>query len=92
LLELDEKDLRREPLETRKSALEKLLRKDTGGIRYVDHLDIDDAALVFEHACALGCEGIVSKRKGSRYISGRTRDWIKVKNPEAPTSGGGGLE
>ena len=39
---------------------------------------------MFENACALGCEGIVSKLKGSRYTSGRTRDWIKVKNPNAP--------
>jgi ATP-dependent DNA ligase len=35
------------------------------------------------HAC-LGCEGIVSKRLGSRYVSGRTDHWIKVKNPAAP--------
>jgi ATP-dependent DNA ligase len=40
--------------------------------------------LIFENACALGCEGIVSKLKGSRYTSGRTRDWIKTKNPNAP--------
>jgi ATP-dependent DNA ligase len=36
------------------------------------------------HACALGCEGIVSKRLGSHYRSGRADCWIKVKNPEAP--------
>jgi len=35
-------------------------------------------------ACALGCEGIVSKRLGSRYGPGRARCWVKVKNPEAP--------
>ena len=29
-------------------------------------------------------EGIVSKRLGSRYTSGRTRDWLKMKNPDAP--------
>ena len=29
-------------------------------------------------------EGIVSKRLGSRYVSGRSRDWLKLKNPEAP--------
>jgi hypothetical protein len=29
-------------------------------------------------------EGIVSKRVGSRYVSGRTDNWIKVKNPAAP--------
>jgi bifunctional non-homologous end joining protein LigD len=33
-------------------------------------------ALVFEHACKLGLEGIVSRRKDSRYRSGRSPDWI----------------
>jgi len=28
--------------------------------------------------------GIVSKRLGSRYRSGHSRDWIKSKNPAAP--------
>jgi ATP-dependent DNA ligase len=40
--------------------------------------------VVFRHACVLGCEGIVSKRLGSRYRSGHSRDWIKSKNPAAP--------
>ena len=31
----------------------------------------------------MGLEGIVSKRLGSRYRSGRTSDWLKFKNPEA---------
>jgi bifunctional non-homologous end joining protein LigD len=39
--------------------------------------------IVFRHACAMGLEGIVSKRLGSRYVSGRTRDWLKMKNPDA---------
>jgi ATP-dependent DNA ligase len=29
-------------------------------------------------------EGIVSRRKHSRYRSGRSRDWLKMKNPNAP--------
>jgi ATP-dependent DNA ligase len=40
--------------------------------------------VVFRHACKLGFEGIVSKRLGSRYRSGRSPDWLKFKNPEAP--------
>jgi ATP-dependent DNA ligase len=32
----------------------------------------------------LGLEGIVSKRKDSRYRSGRSPHWIKSKNPNAP--------
>ena len=42
------------------------------------------AAIKSRHACQLGLEGIVSKRLGSRYVSGRTRDWLKMKNPDAP--------
>jgi hypothetical protein len=41
------------------------------------------AGLVFHHACALGSEGIVSKRLGSPYRSGRSKDWLKFKNPAA---------
>ena len=35
----------------------------------------------FQHACKMGLEGIVSKRLGSRYRSGRSPDWLKFKNP-----------
>jgi ATP-dependent DNA ligase len=35
-------------------------------------------------SCKLGCEGIVSKRLGSTYRSGRSKQWVKVKNPAAP--------
>ena len=40
--------------------------------------------MVFRHACKMGLEGIVSKRLGSHYRSGRTKDWLKLKNPDAP--------
>jgi ATP-dependent DNA ligase len=43
-----------------------------------------DGDILFAHACKLGCEGIVSKRLGSLYRSGRSPHWIKVKNPKAP--------
>jgi bifunctional non-homologous end joining protein LigD len=39
---------------------------------------------VFKHACKLGYEGIVSKRPGSPYRSGRSKHWVKVKNSAAP--------
>ena len=83
LLELDGVDLRREPLETRKATLARLLRSCGPGLRLVEHLDYRGDA-VFHHACRLGCEGIVSKRLGSPYVSGRTRHWLKFKNPAAP--------
>jgi len=46
--------------------------------------------LIFQHACKLGYEGIVSKRAGSRYRSGRSLDWLKMKNPESTLSPGNG--
>lgn len=79
LLELNGRDLRQEPIERRKAWLAKLVDGQSG-IRLVEHIAAD-GALIYEHACTLGCEGIVSKRLGSRYRSGRSRDWIKVKNP-----------
>ncbi len=67
LLELDGTDLRREPIETRKATLASVLRKAKGGVRLNEHLAHDCGLMVFQHACQLGCEGIVSKRLGSRY-------------------------
>ena len=46
----------------------------------------EDGAAVYRAACQLGCEGIVSKRLGSSYRSGRSKHWIKIKNPDAPAT------
>jgi hypothetical protein len=43
-----------------------------------------DGHILFEYACKLGCEGMVSRRAGSLYRSGRSPHWVKVKNPKAP--------
>jgi len=83
LLELNGTDLRREPFEVRKATLASLLRSCPPGVRFNQHI-AHPGELVFRHACAMGLEGIVSKRLGSRYRSGRTKDWLKFKNPDAP--------
>jgi hypothetical protein len=83
LLQVDGRDLRREPIEIRKAQLANLIRGASSGIQLNDHIQ-HEAAIVFEHACKLGLEGIVSKRSGSRYVSGRSSDWIKLKNPDSP--------
>ena len=83
LLELNGQDLRREPLETRKATLASLLRGSLPGLRLNEHLTHDGES-VFRHVCKMGLEGIVSKRLGSRYRSGRSKDWLKFKNPAAP--------
>jgi bifunctional non-homologous end joining protein LigD len=84
LLELDGTDLRREPLEVRKTTLASVLRKSRPGVRLNEHMEHPEGAVVFQHACKTGLEGIVSKRLGSRYRSGRSPDWLKFKNPQAP--------
>ena len=85
LLELDGEDLRREPIEVRKATLKGLLRRPRPGIAFNRHFE-DDGAIVYEQACALGCEGIVSKRLGSPYRAGRVDHWIKIKNAVAPAA------
>ena len=58
-------------------------RRPVDGIAFNEHYS-GDGAIIYKHACALGCEGIVSKRLGSAYRSGRAVCWLKVKNPAAP--------
>jgi bifunctional non-homologous end joining protein LigD len=84
LLDLAGKDLRRTPLEDRKRALAKLLRKSSWALQLNEHITEAGDIVFRRHACGLGCEGIVSKRLGSPYVSGRSRHWIKSKNPAAP--------
>jgi ATP-dependent DNA ligase len=83
LLQLDSRDLRREPIEDRKAELTKLLRHAKSGLQLNEHIS-EPGDIVFRHACKLGLEGIVSKRLGSPYRSGRSHDWLKSKNPDAP--------
>jgi bifunctional non-homologous end joining protein LigD len=83
LLELDGEDFRPRPLHARKARLEQLLAAALAGIQYNDHVD-GDGQVVFEHACKLGLEGIVSKHRDHPYRSGRSKTWLKIKNPAAP--------
>jgi bifunctional non-homologous end joining protein LigD len=83
LLELDGKDLRREPIEKRKELLADLLGGSQISLVFNECFE-EDGTIVFREACRLGCEGIVSKRLGSPCRSGRSKQWVKVKNPKAP--------
>jgi ATP-dependent DNA ligase len=84
LLELDGRDLRNEPWARRRAMLAQLLTDADAGIRLCEHIEDADGAVVFRQACVMGLEGIVAKRRDSRYRSGRCRDWIKIKNPAHP--------
>ena len=79
LLNLDGEDFRQRPLEERRDKLARL-------VAGVDNVLFSEAvaaegAIVFHKACEMGLEGIVSKRAGSRYRSGNSRQWLKSKNP-----------
>jgi bifunctional non-homologous end joining protein LigD len=84
VLGLNGQDMRPEALEERRKRLSKLLSRSNKAMRQAIQLSegiTGDGAAIFRHACGLGFEGIVSKRIGSRYVSGRTRAWLKTKNP-----------
>jgi bifunctional non-homologous end joining protein LigD len=79
LLTLNGQDFRQRPIEDRRAALSPLVA-GVDGILFSDAL-VAEGALVFAKACKLGLEGIVSKRVGSGYRSGNSRQWLKSKNP-----------
>jgi bifunctional non-homologous end joining protein LigD len=85
LIELNGDDLRRDPLEVHKATLRSMLAKAGLGLRFNEHME-GDGPTVFAYACKLGLEGIVSKRKDSPYRSGRSPDWLKMKNANAPAA------
>ena len=80
LLGLEGDDLRQRPLEERRDALSRLVA-GVDGVQFTEALAAE-GAIVFAHACKLGLEGIVSKRAGSRYRSGPSRNWLKCLNPD----------
>ena len=81
LLHLDGFDLRAAPLADRRGVLKQLLANEPGGrILMSETIDLDEPpALLFQHACDLGMEGLVAKRVDAPYRSGRVQSWIKVK-------------
>jgi bifunctional non-homologous end joining protein LigD len=84
ILELNGRDLHGERWAGRRASLEALLDGANEGVRLCEHLDGVAGAVMFRAACGMGLEGIVAKRRDSRYRSGRSMDWIKVKNPAHP--------
>jgi bifunctional non-homologous end joining protein LigD len=85
LFELDGEDLCSLPLVRRKGELKVLLKRASFGLALNDDVAGDGPAL-FAQACAMGLEGIVSKRRSSPYRSGRSPHWLKAKNPESPAA------
>ena len=74
LLRLDGRDLTQEPLETRRA----LLTGTLDGAAWQVPPSYDDGPMRFDATLQQGLEGIVSKRRSSRYAFGeRSKDWLK---------------
>jgi bifunctional non-homologous end joining protein LigD len=83
LLHVDGFDLIPTPLLARKERLKTIIAssgssQSAGALRYSEHW-IGEGEALFEKACAMGLEGIISKRKDQPYRSGRSKDWLKIK-------------
>jgi len=77
VLALDGRDLRALPLSKRKACLA-LLLPPRGVLSYGTHVPERGEAF-FQACCAQGLEGVVAKKADSRYVGGRSRDWLKIK-------------
>jgi DNA ligase D-like protein (predicted ligase) len=72
-------DLRKKPVEQRRDLLRVLINQcELDCVRFSETLDADPASLL-DSACRLGLEGLIGKRRGSRYSGERGPDWIKLK-------------
>lgn len=84
VVHLDGSNLEAVPVEHRKAALQSLLeRAPRPPIRYQDHI-VGGGEHFLQRACELAAGGSLSKRLGSRYTHGRTRDWVLVTCPAEP--------
>jgi len=84
ILALDGDDLRKLPLHLRRTNLAGLLARRADGIHLAPFEQGEIGPALFHAACDMMLEGLVSKRRDSRYRAGPSRDWIKVKNPKSP--------
>ena len=78
LLYLDGYDLRHVAYVDRKELLKQVLAGAPEPLIYVGYVEAEGDR-VFQHACGLGLEGVVGKRRNSLYRSGRADDWVKLK-------------
>jgi bifunctional non-homologous end joining protein LigD len=84
ILVSDGEDIRKLPLSMRKASLARLLARRVDGIFLSDFEQGEIGPDLFRHACLLGLEGMVSKRRESIYRGGRSDRWVKVKNRAHP--------
>ncbi|NGX34632.1 MAG: hypothetical protein K1060chlam1_00985 [Candidatus Anoxychlamydiales bacterium] len=77
LLYFDKYDIKDQPLIERKKLLKQKFRFSTK-FRYTPHI-LKNGEAFYKKACKKGLEGIIAKRKDSKYLSKRTRNWLKFK-------------
>ncbi|NML60921.1 DNA ligase D [Massilia sp. RP-1-19] len=72
-------DMRAVPLEARRAMLQSLLEKAPSDmVRFSAEFGNDPQELVIA-ACKMGLEGVIGKRRDSRYVERRSPEWIKLK-------------
>ena len=82
ILQIDGMDMRTSPLEARRDLLAAILREHTSAsLFFSEAVEGETGAALFRHACNMGLEGIISKRKGSPYRSGPSTLWRKIRCP-----------
>jgi bifunctional non-homologous end joining protein LigD len=84
IMALDGEDLRGLPLSMRKTNLARLLTRRPDGIFVAPFEQGEIGPELFEAACRMGLEGLVSKRRDRPYQAGRSKHWVKVKNRKHP--------
>jgi bifunctional non-homologous end joining protein LigD len=84
MLVSDGEDIRKLPLTMRKTNLSRLLARRVDGIFLSDFEQGEIGPDLYRHACLMGLEGLVSKRRESTYRAGRSPHWVKVKNRQHP--------
>jgi bifunctional non-homologous end joining protein LigD len=84
LLALEGDDLRKLPLSMRKTNLARLLARQPEGIFAAPFEQGEIGPDLFDAACRMGLEGLVSKHRDRPYQAGRSKHWVKVKNRKHP--------
>jgi bifunctional non-homologous end joining protein LigD len=84
ILALDGRRPAKASLHLRKTNLARLLARRAYGILLAPFEQGEMGPDLFKAACNMMLEGLVSKRRDSRYRAGPSQDWIKVKNPTSP--------
>jgi bifunctional non-homologous end joining protein LigD len=77
LLAADGRDLRKHPLKERQRLLAEVARN--GAHVHISKPVVRRGIALFARAKARGLEGIIGKRRDSRYVERRSRDWVKIK-------------